>query len=223
MLEFDHDRLRRVGMPEAVLCLDKSDDQLAAIVAELAESATSPVLFTRLDTERHARLPGHLRDRLDHDPVSATAVLGGSLPARPGTVGIVAAGTSDTPVSAEARRTLEFSGIATRSFVDVGVAGLWRLEHRLDEIRSTDVVIVVAGMDGALVSVLGGLVAAPVIAVPTSTGYGAARDGETAMFAALASCAQGVTVVNVDNGFGAACAAARILSIVARSDPAEGG
>jgi NCAIR mutase (PurE)-related protein len=117
-------------------------------------------------------------------------------------------------VAAEAARTLTFSGVECQSIVDVGVAGLWRLEARLDEIREADIVIAVAGMDAALVSVLGGLVAAPVIAVPTSVGYGVAAGGTAALHSSLASCAQGVTVVNIDNGFGAACAAVRMLSLL---------
>ena len=128
-----------------------------------------------------------------------------------------AAGTSDASVASEAARTLTFSGVKCQTIVDVGVAGLWRLEARLDEIRQADIVIAVAGMDAALVSVLGGLVAAPVIAVPTSVGYGVAAGGSAALHSSLASCAQGVTVVNIDNGFGAACAAVRMLSMIGGS------
>jgi NCAIR mutase (PurE)-related protein len=128
-------------------------------------------------------------------------------------VAVVCAGTSDLPASREAARTLEYYGEQASEFNDVGVAGLHRLLGRIEEIRSHRIVIAVAGMDGALVSVLGGLVKAPVIAVPTSVGYGASRAGETALGAALSSCAAGVTVVNIDNGFGAACAAMRILNL----------
>ena len=124
---------------------------------------------------------------------------------------IVTAGTSDSGPAREALRTLAFNGISATIIFDVGVAGIWRLMDRLDEIRRHDVIIAVAGMDAALVSVLGGLVAQPLIAVPTSTGYGAARNGETALAASLASCAAGVTVCNIDNGYGAACAVLRIL------------
>ena len=116
-------------------------------------------------------------------------------------------------MAAEAARTLAYSGVESRSFIDVGVAGLWRLEARLPEIREADIVIVAAGMDAALVSVLGGLLAAPIVAVPTSVGYGVAEGGSTALHSALAA-AQGVTVVNIDNGFGAACAAVRMLSLM---------
>lgn len=214
MHQHDHDRLARVGMPEAVLCGTKSVEQVRAIAIELAASTNGPRLLTRLGDEQLASLPDSVLDRLDDDRLSRTAFLNGTLPGRAGTAVIVAAGTSDAAVATEAARTLQFSGVAHDVIVDVGVAGLWRLEARLEEIRAADIVIAVAGMDAALVSVLGGLVAAPVIAVPTSVGYGVATGGTAALHSALASCAQGVTVVNIDNGFGAACAAVRMLSLL---------
>lgn len=209
----DHERSERLGMPEAVLCSAKSDSQLRAIAADLIEHG-GPSLFTRLCAERHAALPDELRSALVHDAESETAVLGGVLPPRRGHVAVVAAGTSDLRVAAEAHATLTFSGVSAELIVDVGVAGIWRLQERLDDIRRADIVLAVAGMDAALVSVLGGLVAAPVIGVPTSVGYGVAAGGQTALNSALASCAQGVSVVNIDNGFGAACAAVRILGLL---------
>lgn len=208
----DHSRPERIGMPEAVLCSAKTDRQLVAIVDDLSRAGVSSLL-TRLPAGRLDRLP-EIAALLEYDAVSETAVLGSPQPPRPGDIAIVAAGTSDQRVAAEAARTLAFSGVRTRSFIDVGVAGLWRLEARLPEIRGADVVIVAAGMDAALVSVLGGLLAAPIVAVPTSIGYGVAEGGTTALNSALASCAQGVTVVNIDNGFGAACAAVRMLSLL---------
>jgi NCAIR mutase (PurE)-related protein len=129
-----------------------------------------------------------------------------------GFVALVCAGTSDLPVAAEAAATLAFLGHEARFYNDIGVAGIHRLHGRIDEIRSAAVIIVVAGMEGALPSVVGGLVAAPVIAVPTSVGYGAAFEGLAALLGMLNSCASGLTVVNIDNGFGAAMAAHRILS-----------
>ncbi len=200
-------------MPEAVLCGTKTVQQVVSIAGELVATTTEPRLFTRLTDEQLAALPPDVVDRLDDDRLSRTAMLNGVLPPRPGRVVVVAAGTSDASVAVEAARTLAFSGITCQTIVDVGVAGLWRLEARLDEIRAADIVIAVAGMDAALVSVLGGLVAAPVIAVPTSVGYGVASGGTAALHSSLASCAQGVTVVNIDNGFGAACAAVRMLSL----------
>ena len=214
-LTFDFDRQERLGLPEAVLCAGKSVTQIDTAIAGAAER-TLPLLLTRLDGETYQRLDPDGR-RLDYDAASRTAFFGmPPEPAMPPEVAIVAAGTSDTPAAREAFRTLAFHGHGASLIIDVGVAGLWRLQARLDEIRSHRVVIVVAGMDGALVSVLGGLIAAPLIAVPTSTGYGAARGGETALAAALASCAPGVLACNIDNGYGAACAAVRILRSGAR-------
>lgn len=213
MHQHDHGRLARIGMPEAVLCGTKSLEQVRSIAVELAASTTEPRLLTRLGDEQLAALPDSVLDRLDDDRLSRTAFLNGTRPAREGNVVIVAAGTSDAAVATEAARTLQFSGVAHELIVDVGVAALWRLEARLEEISAADIVIAVAGMDAALVSVLGGLVAAPVIAVPTSVGYGVATGGTPALHSSLASCAQGVTVVNIDNGFGAACAAVRMLSL----------
>lgn len=209
----DRDRMARVGMPEAVLSDGKSDEDLRDVVAEL-RSSKEPALLTRLPVERLVRLGWADEDDLEHDPLSETAFLNGVLAPRPGRVAVVAAGTSDARVAAEAARTLHFSGIASRQFIDVGVAALWRLQERVDALREHDVVIVVAGMDAALASVVGGLVSAPVVAVPTSVGYGVARDGVPALMSMLASCAQGVTVVNIDNGFGAACSAIRILGLL---------
>ncbi len=136
--------------------------------------------------------------------------------AGPARVAVVAAGTSDVPVARETLRTLGYAGRAATLFADVGVAGLWRLTTRLEEIRAHPVVIVAAGMDAALPSVVGGLVAGAVIAVPTSVGYGVAAGGRTALDAVLASCAPGITVVNIDNGYGAACAALRLLNAASR-------
>jgi len=200
-------------MPEAVLSSAKTDQQLASIVDDLL-AQPDPVLFTRLAAEQFDTLDGYAQAKMAYDPVSQTAIMHDSLPTRPGRVAVVAAGTSDHQVAAEAARTLQFSGVAADMIVDVGVAGIWRLQARLDDIRAADIVLAVAGMDAAIVSVLGGLVGAPVIAVPTSVGYGVATGGTTALNSALASCAQGVTVVNIDNGFGAACAAVRMLSLM---------
>lgn len=214
MNEFDLDLLRadRVGLDEALFCAGKTDAQISRIVETMA-SASRAMLLTRLDEGRHAALDARVRSLLDYDPVSRTAVLGAKRePRAPARVAVVCAGTSDLPVSREAARTLQYYGEAVSEFNDVGVAGLHRLLSRIADIRAHDVVIAVAGMDAALISVLGGLVRSPVIAVPTSVGYGASRGGETALAASLASCAAGVVVVNIDNGFGAACAAMRILN-----------
>ncbi|MDR3376323.1 MAG: nickel pincer cofactor biosynthesis protein LarB [Ancalomicrobiaceae bacterium] len=206
--EIDWARERRTGIAEAVLCDGKSAAQIEAILASAGER---PLLLTRLRPEAHASLSDKARHDLDYDPSSATAFHGrpatGLLPGP----GIVCAGTSDLAIAREAARSLAFAGWQAPIIADVGVAGLWRLMARLDEIRGFSVVIVVAGMEGALFSVLSGLVDAPVIAVPTSIGYGVATGGRAALTGALASCAPGLVTVNIDNGFGAACAAVRIL------------
>ncbi len=213
----DDRRLARIGMPEAVLCEPKSPAQIDQIVADLRPGG-QPTLFTRLSTEQFNQLSSASRSALVHDPLSHTATLHGTLEgATTATVAVVAAGTSDQQVAAEAVATLDFAGVASSLLVDVGVAGLWRLEERLPEIRRADVVIAVAGMDAALVTVLGGLIPAPLIGVPTSVGYGVSDGGRTALHSSLASCAQGVTVVNIDNGFGAACAAIRIANQFSRT------
>lgn len=222
MHRHDDRRTERIGMPEAVLCGTKTVDQVVAIVDELVSTTDEPLLLTRLTDDQMTALSGRHDDVLDVDAVSRTAFLRGVRPAVDGSVAVVAAGTSDASVALEAHRTLTFSGVDAHLVVDVGVAGIWRLEERLDEIRRADVVIAVAGMDAALVSVLGGLVAAPVVAVPTSVGYGVATGGTAALHSSLASCAQGVVVVNVDNGFGAACAAVRMLAMAGRLRPTPG-
>ncbi|MEZ4427326.1 MAG: nickel pincer cofactor biosynthesis protein LarB [Nannocystaceae bacterium] len=207
----DWERAARTGVSEAVMCSGKSPAQIAAIAAEAAKHGRR-LLFTRLDEERFRLLEPAARDAMAFDPLSRTAILGGSVELRASGIGIVCAGTSDLPVAREAARTLEFNGLECALISDVGVAGLWRLTARLEDIRAFSLVIAVAGMEGALFSVVAGLVAAPVIAVPTSVGYGAAEEGRTALNSALASCAPGLVAVNIDNGFGAAAAAVKMLA-----------
>jgi NCAIR mutase (PurE)-related protein len=214
---YDYDRAVRLGMPEAIYCEGKDAGSINGLLAELLERPDHPTLFTRLTSAQLAELDVTLAASLDHDPVSATAILHGCLPSRQGSVAIVAAGTSDLRVAREAERTLAFAGIETALIVDVGVAGIHRLISRIEEVRRHDVVIVVAGMDAALASVMGGLVAQPVIGVPTSVGYGVASGGGTALNAMLASCGQGVLVTNIDNGFGGACGAIRMLNSLERN------
>ncbi len=202
----DEARPERLGFGEAVYCAGKSAEQIAAIL----DHARAPLLLTLLDESKFALLPR--RAELDYDPVSRTAYFGAPTPVTaPARVAVVTAGTSDVPVAREAARTLRFSGHDSTLVVDVGVAGLWRLLRRIDELRAMPVLIVVAGMDAALPSVVGGLVGGVVVAVPTSVGYGVATGGQTALNAILASCAPGVATVNIDNGYGAACVAMRAL------------
>ena len=217
MSEFnlDHEREARLGFDEAIFCAGKHAAQIEAILGQ-APQHRDRFLLTRLSSEKWAALAAAVRQRIDYDPISQTGIFGASKPfENPARIAILTAGTSDVPMSREVARTLNYYGVAATEFNDIGVAGLWRLTEKLDAIRRHAVTIVVAGMDAALVSVMGGLTRGVVIAVPTSVGYGVARGGETALHAALVSCAPGVVVVNIDNGFGAACAALRILN----SDP----
>ena len=209
----DFAREARLGFGEAVLCADKSAAQIADILARFRAAATS-CLLTRLSAERQAELPVAWRESLDYDPISRTGFFPAAGPRRPGPrVAIVSAGSSDAPVVLEAARTLEFHGIDCTLFQDVGITGLWRLLERIEAIRGFPVVIAVAGMEGALFSALGGLVAAPVIAVPTSVGYGVSHGGRLSLDSALGSCAPGIVAVNIDNGYGAACAALRLFNL----------
>lgn len=209
---FDHARGERIGLPEAVFCEGKS----AEVVAELirANSQGSPVLFTRLDAAVFAGFEASVRAMVDYHPLSRTAFRC-PLPSRAsGRVAVVSAGTADGAVTWEAARTLAYLGIAHHVYEDCGVAGLWRLRQRLEEINAHDVIIVVAGLDAALASVLGGLTPRPLFAVPTSVGYGMAEGGKAALASMLVSCAPGIGVMNIDNGYGAACAAARVANLL---------
>ena len=204
----DRPRAERLGFSEAVFCAGKTAAQIAAII----EAAETPLLLTRLDPVKHAALPPRSRAALEYDPVSGTAFAGAPRAAAgPARVAVVTAGTSDLPVAHEALRTLRFHGVAATAMADVGVAGLWRLLGRVEELRAHPVTIVAAGMDAALPSVVAGLVPGVVIGLPTSVGYGVAAGGRVALEAMLASCAPGLVVMNIDNGYGAAIAALRVL------------
>jgi NCAIR mutase (PurE)-related protein len=207
----DTTRQQRIGFGEAVLAGTKSVDQLVEVLDQ-ADGQGLALLLTRLERQQVDGLPARLSDRLDYEPTSRTAYFGAGGERRgPAHVAVVTAGTSDAAVAREAVRTLAFHGLAAIEISDVGVAGLWRMQQRIDEIAALPVVIAVAGMDAALPTVLGGLVPGLVIAVPTSVGYGIAEGGKTALHALLASCAPGLVTVNIDNGYGAACAAMRAL------------
>ena len=208
---FDHARTARIGLPEAVFCEGKPFEAVQELLVRFGRGAGRPVLFTRLAPELFSRIAPELQAQYDYDPLSRTA-FAETLPlcAR-GRVGIVSAGTADAPVSHEAARTLAYLGIPYILYEDCGVAGLWRLGERVEDINTCDAVIVVAGLDAALASVLGGLTSKPVFGVPTSVGYGVAAGGTTALGSMLSSCAPGIAVLNIDNGYGAACAAARVV------------
>lgn len=206
----DFRRRERLGFDEAIFCAGKTVGHIATILDQAAARA-APLLLTRLGPEQHAALPEDHQAAIDYEPVSRTGFYGTvAAPAGAPRIVVVTAGTSDIPVSRECVRTLHYYGEAAKEVSDVGVAGLWRLLERVEEIRELPIVIAVAGMDAALPSVIGGLVPGLVIAVPTSTGYGVATGGQTALHSALASCAPGVLVVNIDNGYGAASAALRM-------------
>jgi len=204
----DHHRALRGGFPEVVLGLGKTAEQIAAIVAELARGGVN-VLATRVDAQKAAHVlaavPGARYEEgaraivVEQQPIAETGR---------GTVLVVSAGTSDLPIAEEAALTARLGGSKVERLWDVGVAGLHRLLHRRQLLESAEVIVVVAGMEGALPSVVKGLVSRPVIAVPTSIGYGASFNGIAALLGMLNSCASGVVVVNIDNGFGAGYAAA---------------
>jgi pyridinium-3,5-biscarboxylic acid mononucleotide synthase len=205
----DHHRALRQGQPEVVFCEGKTPDQVVAICERL-EAASGSFLGTRVDEATAARLT-HRFPKSIWNPVARTVHLSRRDPGtRTGPILVVSAGTSDLPVAEEAAVVSDVFGHEVERLVDVGVAGLHRLLAASEQLRRARVVIVVAGMEGALPSVVGGMVSVPVIAVPTSVGYGASFGGLAALLAMLNSCAAGVTVVNIDNGFGAAAAASRI-------------
>ena len=205
----DHHRSIRQGFPEVVFGQGKSPAQIAAI-AERIVAAGSNLLVTRTSPDAYAAVRELLPDAVFHEVARAITLQAAPVPAGTGVVAVAAAGTADLPVAEEAVVTLEIMGNAVDRLYDVGVAGLHRLLAVHDRLTAARVVIVVAGMEGALPSVVGGFVDVPVIAVPTSVGYGASFGGVTALLGMLNSCASGVSVVNIDNGFGAGAIASSI-------------
>jgi NCAIR mutase (PurE)-related protein len=212
----DHHRDLRLGMPEAVYGPGKTPEHAAAVVAELLGATDGPVLLTRA-LEAQVKAVAAAATSLGLRPPAITesgafsTVVFRPAPRRDGSVVVVTAGTADLPVAAECSAVLDALGFAPTLLADCGVAGLHRLLAELDTVAMADAVVVIAGMEGALASVVGGLTPAPVVAVPTSTGYGAALEGVTALLTMLAACSSGITVVGIDNGYGAACAIARLL------------
>ena len=214
-LNLDRNRERRTGHAEAVYAEGKSPEQVAVATASLAAAASGAVFATRATREQFEAVVRVVPDAM-FDEASGLIVAKRAAPTEvAGTVAVVCAGTSDLPVAEEAALTAEALGLRVDRIVDVGVAGVHRvLEHR-DRLESAGVVVVVAGMEGALPSVIAGLTSRPIVAVPTSVGYGASFQGLAALLTMLSSCAPGITVVNIDNGFGAAIAAHRILKVAA--------
>ncbi len=212
----DWDRAARTGVPEVVWGLGKTPEQIAAILQHMYERH-GLALATRIPPAVAQVVQSRLDGRaLAYDPVGETLLLGTPTVRQPGLVGVITAGTADQKVAQEALVTLQYLGFQSRSFRDVGVAGIQRLLQRWPEIQPCDVLIVVAGMEGALPSVVAGLSSVPVIGVPTSIGYGAQWQGLAPLLTMLNSCAPGLAVVNIDNGFGAAVLAGQILRLAAR-------
>lgn len=205
----DQHRNLRTGYPEAVFCQGKTPEQIAAIMKVLADKNKN-IIGTRACREDYEAVKKVLPDAEYHQEARMIVLMRETLPKREGTIAVVTAGTADIPVAEEAAVTAQALGNRVERIYDVGVAGIHRLFAKLDRIRSASVVIVVAGMEGALASVVGGLVERPVIAVPTSIGYGANLGGISALLSMLNSCADGVGIVNIDNGFGAAYLASNI-------------
>ncbi len=204
-IDLDFGRVARIGIPEIVYGESKSREQIREIAARY-ESRGESMLVTRCLPQQVDGLAG------DYDPVARTFLrLRSSSERQRGIVGVVYAGSSDAPVAREALVTLDFLGCDTLEFGDCGVAGLQRLLAHREALESCNILICCAGFEGALPSVLGGLMAQPIIAVPTSVGYGVAKDGVAALHGMLASCASGIAVMNIDNGCGAAMASLRIL------------
>lgn len=215
----DHHRALRDGFPEVVLGLGKTPEQIAAI-SERLTARGGRLLVTRATPEAAAAVQTLLPDARYHAAARCLTLDRRPGPARPG-IAVVCAGTSDLPVAEEAAVTAEIMGNAVQRITDVGVAGIHRLLDRLPQLQAARVIVVVAGMEGALPSVVGGLVAAPVIAVPTSIGYGASFGGLAALLGMLNSCAAGISVVNIDNGFGAGYMAA-LINRMATATPTPG-
>jgi NCAIR mutase (PurE)-related protein len=203
----DHHRSLRQGRAETVYGPGKTPEQCAAILTELLREGDTPVLLTRAAPD----LIDAVVTANPHATVRGTTVVWRPAAPRPERVVVTVAGTADLPVAEECAATLWAHGIDAQQLTDVGVAGVHRLLAAADDVIDADAVVVIAGMEGALASLVGGLTPAPVVAVPTSTGYGAALEGVTALLAMLSSCAAGITVVGIDNGFGAASAVLRML------------
>ncbi len=210
-ITLDFQRAARIGFEEAIFCQGKTVEQLAQIL-ETAKARGASLLLTRLSAAQHEGLAATHPNALDYEGHSRTAVFGGWPRAEATSrIAIVGAGTSDAHVTREIARSLRYYGEGSTLVMDVGVAGLWRLLDKVETLKKHPVVIVVAGMDAALPTVVGGLIGSVVIGVPTSNGYGVAEGGSTALNSMLASCAPGIAVMNIDNGYGAACAAIRVL------------
>lgn len=210
----DHHRTLRTGFPEVIWGLGKTPDQIGQIIQAMRQQNPC-VMATRIEPEVFQQLQQQLPD-LHYYPVARICATTVAVPRYPGTIGLLSAGTADLPIAEEAAITAELSGFRVQRFWDIGVAGIHRLLSNRQAIAQADVLIVIAGMEGALASVVAGMAECPVVAVPTSIGYGASFNGLAALLTMLNSCATGVGVVNIDNGFGAAMLAGKILRTAAK-------
>ncbi len=211
---FDFDRKRRLGFFEAIWGENKTSEQLIRIAEEV--SAKKEVVFiTRINEDKAQKLLS-LHENANYFKDANCLVIGKNTNKieTDKKVGILSGGTSDLSVSLEAKIALDLFGIESKTFIDIGVAGIHRLFNKLDQINKYDILIVFAGMEGALATVIGGLVSKPIIAVPVSVGYGVSKGGVAALHGMLASCSPGITVMNIDNGYGAAMAALRIINCI---------
>lgn len=216
--QVDLHRSLRKNFPEVIYGEGKSPQQVLRIATKIAEREER-LLVTRIDGGHARAVRKKFKRAVHHEIARCITIEKRPLPKRPGSIVVVCAGTSDMPVAEEAAVTADIMGNQVERIYDVGVAGLYRLLHRLEAIQQANVVIAVAGMEGALPSVVAGLVSRPVIAVPTSVGYGASFGGLSALFSMLNSCSSGLTVVNINNGFGAGYAASQINALAAESLP----
>ena len=210
-IRFDFQRRERIGLIEAIWGADKSIDQLKKVSKEVL-SKKEVVFITRINKEKASNLIDIYKEGRYYKEAKCL-IIGESFNkfSTNKKVAIISGGSSDLPVALEAKLSLEIYGVSCQTFIDVGVAGLHRLLNQIDEINKYDVLIVCAGMEGALATVIGGLLPQPIIAVPVSVGYGVSKNGETALNSMLSSCAPGISVMNIDNGYGAAMAALRII------------
>jgi NCAIR mutase (PurE)-related protein len=213
-IRYDFQRSERIDLFEAVWGEDKNIDQLKRVTKRIL-SKKEPVFITRIDKEK-AKILLDLYEEAEFHEDANCLTIGTNLKLLDTNkkIAIIAGGSSDLAVTLEAKLALEIYGVSCETFIDVGVAGLHRLLNQLDEINKYDILIVCAGMEGALATVIGGLLPQPIIAVPVSVGYGVSKNGETALNSMLASCSPGIAVMNIDNGYGAAMAALRIIKCI---------
>ena len=213
-IRFDFQRRERIGLIEAIWGEDKSIDQLKRVSQKVLDN-NEVVFITRINSEKAIQLLDLYEEATFHEEAKCL-IIGENLKklSTNKKVAIISGGSSDLGVTLEAKLALEIYGVSCKSFIDVGVAGLHRLTSQLEEINKYDVLIVCAGMEGALATVVGGLLAQPIIAVPVSVGYGVSKNGQTALNSMLSSCSPGIAVMNIDNGYGAAIAAVRIIKSI---------